>query len=208
MVNITDILYINLVSGGEKMRVTMKNHVYDLYNKKSNIEHEDGNKDIEKNSWEKIKEALEGTDFKTEEEKTRYENKLSQKIKLGEKLTPSEMSYIQRTNPVMYMRIKRIQMQRELLENKLKRCRSKKEVEAAYNEAISTIHKKDPDKHLLVNAYNNVTKEFKSSREYRALPEDIKDKKDEKKSRRREQQKESIEIIERARYKSSFDVTV
>jgi hypothetical protein len=183
------------------MNVTLKNVTYDLHNRGNNITSNErnmaskGNKisDIESKGTyeetrkaileaglEKIKEALEGSSFKTEEEKDAYEKKLNEKIKLGSKLSQSEMNYIQRTNPAMYVHIKRVQMQRELLEKQLKRCRSKKEVEEAYTQAISMIDRKDPDKHLLVSAYNNVTNEFKKTSEYKSLPLDIKDKKDEK----------------------------
>ncbi|SNR87578.1 hypothetical protein SAMN05446037_1001171 [Anaerovirgula multivorans] len=167
-----------------------RNVIRDLYNKESKVSYEESKKDMFKKNLEKIKQVLEGTNFKTEEEKSRYENKLNEKIKSGEKLSQSEMSYIQRTNPIMYMRIKRVQMQREMLERKLKQCKSKKEVAEAHNQAISMIHEKDPDKQLLVSAYNNVTKEFKNTREYRSLPLDIKDKKNGKISREKEQQKE------------------
>lgn len=145
-----------------------------------------------KTSLEKVKEAIDGANFKSEEEKIAYEKRLNDRIKLGAKLSPKEMNYLLRSNPIMYMRIKRIQSHRESLERRLKRCRSKKEVEQAYSDATSMIHPKDPDKQSLANAFGNVTRDFKKTREYHALPMEIKDKINDK--RRREQQRELIYI--------------
>lgn len=92
---------------------------------------EQNSKDQAKSTLEMFREAMEGTNFKSEEEKVAYEAKLNEKIKRGDKLSQREMSYLQRTNPIMYFRIKRVQVQRELLEKRLKQCRSKKEVEEA-----------------------------------------------------------------------------
>ena len=162
------------------MNVTLKSVTHGVYNEASKMTYEENKKDILATSLERIKKSVEGNKFKTEEEKDRYESELNKKIKLGSKLSPSEMSYIQRTNPMMYMRIKRVQMQKDMLENQLKQCKSKKEVEETYSQAMSMIHEKDPDKQLVMSAYNNVTKEFKNTREYKCLPPDIRDERHEK----------------------------
>ena len=165
------------------MRVMLKNSLYSFYDKNINVNagkakdvacHKN-KKDVVKEALEKMQEEFRMCGFKSEEEKARYEAKINEKIRLGEKLSPAEMNYIQRTNPSLYMRVKRIQMQRELLEKKLKQCRSKEEVEEAYNQAIASIDKKDPDRALVVKAYENVTKEFKSTRQYKLLPRTRKD---------------------------------
>lgn len=153
-----------------------------------------GKNDTLQTKNEMIKEAIEGIYFKSEEEKKSYEQKIDRKIKDGAKLSQSEMNYIRRTNPTMYMRILRVQMQRENLGNKLKRCKSKKEVQNVYCQAMSSISKEDPDKTALVSAYNNVTNEFKKSKEYKALPRVIK--KEEEKTKNEKNQKQKAFIME------------
>lgn len=190
------------------MSMMIKSSTNDSYYRETKADYEKSIEEIIKTTFESIKKTIEGTNFKTEEERERYEKRISEKVKLGEKLTQGEMSYIQRTNPIMYIRIKRIQMQREALERRLKRCRSKKEVEQAYNEAVSMIHKKDPDKQLLVSAYNNVTKEFKNTREYKALPLEREDNENKKNIRKKQQQKNIFDISVRKNKETTFDITV
>ncbi|SET00236.1 hypothetical protein SAMN05660297_01161 [Natronincola peptidivorans] len=181
------------------MSMMIKKFTHDAHYKETKVAYEKSKEEILKTAFVSIKETIEGTNFKREEERENYEKRISEKVKLGEKLTQEEMSYIQRTNPIMYMRVKRIQMQREALERRLKRCRSKKEVEQAYNEAISMIHKKDPDKQVLVSAYNNVMKEVKNTREYKVFPLERKDK---------ENEKNIFEASVRRNKETTFDVTV
>lgn len=125
---------------------------------------------LHKNMMEKVKVLLEPEVTMTEEEKNAYENKMNQKIKMGKRLTQNEMNYIRRTNPIMYARILRIQLQREMLLRKYLSCRSKKEVEEVYSMAIAGISRKDPDKGALISAYDSATKEFKKSNTYKSLP--------------------------------------
>jgi len=147
-------------------------------------------KSLKQVALEKIKEAMKPESSMTEEEKKVYENKINRKIRDGNKLTQSEMDYIRRTNPTMYIHIKRVQMKREMLEKKFKHCKSKKEVDEAYRQAISGIGKKDPDKQALISAYDNVTAEFKKSSQYKSLPDEVK--KEEKKEKVRKKQIENI----------------
>ena len=78
----------------------------------------------------------------------------------------------------MYIRIKRVQMQREMLERKLKYCKSKKEVEEVYMQSMSSIGKKDPDREMLYRAYQKVTMDFKKTLKYKSLPEVEEDEKE------------------------------
>lgn len=129
---------------------------------------------------EKMKNLLDPTSGMSDEDKAKYEQKINQKIKNGEKLTSTEMNYLRIKSPYVYALISRVQLQRQALEDKLKNCRSKEEVEEAYNFAISHIAKDDPAREPLQAAYDNVTKEFKKSSEYKNLPRktDNKDKKE------------------------------
>ena len=147
-------------------------------------------KTIRQTALEKIKEAMEPESTMSEEEKVEYENKLNKKIKMGDKLSQSEMDYIRRTNPYMYIHIKRVQMRREMLEKKFENCKSKKEVQEAYNLAMSGIDKKDPDRQALLTAFDNVTDEFKKTSQYKALPQEVK--KEEEKEKEREKKIEDM----------------
>jgi|GEM_PF-5784770 hypothetical protein len=126
-----------------------------------------------KDRW---KDILDPTSGMSDEEKARYEEKVNQKIKNGEKLTGAEMQFIKMKSPYLYAMISRVQLQRQALEEKLKHCRSKEEVEDAYNQSMSRISKKDPAKVPLQAAYNNVTQEFKKTSQYKNLPQKITDK--------------------------------
>jgi hypothetical protein len=134
-----------------------------------------------KTNAEHIKEMLDNTRFLSEDEKQAYDAKINEKIKNGDKLTPSEMEYIRRTNPALYQKIKRIQFKREMLEKKLKNCKSKKEVTEVSSEAFLSIDKKDPDRSPLIAAYNNAIKEFKKSPTYSKLPMETKEEREKEK---------------------------
>lgn len=125
---------------------------------------------------DKMKDILDPTSGMSDEEKARYDEKINQKIKNGEKLSDTEMRYIKIKSPYMYGMISRVQMQRQALEDKLKNCRSKEEVEESYNTAMMQVDKDDPAREPLCAAYDNVTKEFKKSSEYKSLPQKSEDK--------------------------------
>lgn len=169
-------------------------------------DHNNGEKTVQQLVLEKIKEVMEPESTMTEEDSTAYDNKINQKIKAGGKLTQSEMNYIRKKDPIMYAHVLRVQMQREMLEKKLKHCKSKKEVEEAYSQAIAGISKKDPDKQALISAYFDVTVEFKKTSKYKSLPDEVK--KEEKKEKERERQIEDmIDMVDQKDIEiSSFDV--
>lgn len=114
--------------------------------------------------------CINGESFKTEEEKTKYESKLSQKIQSGKKLTGAEMSYIRKNMPSMYASVVRAQNKRKNIEEKCKNAKSKQEVDEIYNNAISQVGDKDPDRELLISAIKSAVNEFKESRDYKLLP--------------------------------------
>lgn len=119
---------------------------------------------------DRFREANTLTKFQSDQAKSSCENRIQQKIKAGAKLTISEMNYLRQTNPELYMRVERIQIRRDMLEQKLKNCKSKKEVEDTLTFEIGSVHEKDPDRESLINAFHNVTKEFKETMQYKQLP--------------------------------------
>lgn len=107
----------------------------------------------------------------TEEEHAQYKNKILAKIERGKKLTAKEMSYLRVHDPVAYQRARRMEQKRMQMEARLKKCKSKQEVEEVVNEAVSNISEKDPDKQAIIATYQEVKKEFKKTPKYRSLPD-------------------------------------
>lgn len=114
---------------------------------------------------------LDPTEGLSEEEKQAYEAKIMQKLRSGKKLTSEEMNYLRVKNPQMYAQAARVQAMRENLKNQLENCRSKEEVEKVYGNSVSRVSKNDPMKEAIVAAYEDVTKEFKKTDKYQALPQ-------------------------------------
>lgn len=106
----------------------------------------------------------------TDEEKSQLNSSIMTKMRTGAKFTQKELRYLQKTNPQLYMKILMIQKRREILEQKLKNCKSKKEVNDAITFELSSIRKSDPDKELKIRSIQDTEREFKKTTEYRRLP--------------------------------------
>lgn len=113
----------------------------------------------------------------SEEEKEKRLKKIEQKLKNGKKLTAEEMSFIQRYYPEKYPAIKRIQVMRESLEEKLEHASSKEEVQDIYMLAVGMVSDKDPYKEEVLRAYQDVLQEFKKNSAYQKLPQKTEDEK-------------------------------
>lgn len=107
----------------------------------------------------------------TEEEKKQLNASIARKMKTGAKLTQKELAYLQKTNPVLYTKILMIQKRREMLEQKLKNCKSKEEVDDTIAFEMNSIQKNDPDKELKIKSIQDAEKEFKKTQEYKQLPQ-------------------------------------
>lgn len=107
----------------------------------------------------------------SEEEKEKRLKKIEQKLKNGKKLTAEEMDFIRRYYPEKYPYIKRIQIMRESLEEKLNHAKSKEEVQDIYALSVGLISDKDPCKEEILSAYQDVLQEFKKSSTYQKLPQ-------------------------------------
>lgn len=107
----------------------------------------------------------------SEDDRKAYEAKIMQKLKQGKKLTGEEMSYLQMTNPTLYMQAARIQAMRESLENQLENCKSKEEAQDIYSSYASHISKEDPMKGELTAAFGDAMEEFKKTDTYDSLPQ-------------------------------------
>ncbi len=123
-----------------------------------------------------VKDYLDPTAGMTDEQKERFIKKLYAKIQSGKKLTPDELAYLRKYDPVTYMKVVRIQAKREALETQLKNCKSKEEAQELYVDIVSRIPEDDPARKELLAAYDDAYEEFKKSDDYGSLPEKVKNK--------------------------------
>ena len=121
-----------------------------------------------------VKDYLDPTAGMTDEQRERFIRKLYAKIQSGKKLTQDEMAYLRKYDPVTYMKVARIQAQREALEAQLKNCKSKKEAEELYTDTVVRVPDDDPARKELLAAYDDAYEEFKKSGGYGKLPENDK----------------------------------
>lgn len=120
---------------------------------------------------EKIKDMLDPTSGMTDAQKSSYDRKVMNKVYSGKKLSAEEMRYIKIHYPALYPYVERVQIQRQALEERIKHCHSKEEVQDVYSEAMFHISDDDPAKQMLYAAYDDVLKEFKKTSAYQELPE-------------------------------------
>ena len=119
-----------------------------------------------------IEDFLDPTAGMTDAQRERFIRELYAKIQSGRKLTPDEMQYLRRYDPVTYLKVARIQAQREALENRLKNCKSKEEAQEVYTDTVARIPEDDPARKELMAAYDRAYEEFKESGEYGKLPDE------------------------------------
>lgn len=123
---------------------------------------------------EMIKEAVDNifdpTTGMTDKQKEEFINEINRKIRNGEKLTADEMQYLRINDPLQYAKVARVQMKRQMLENRLKACKSKEEAQEVFTDAMSRISDDDPDRAETMAAYNNAYEEFRKADGYEDLP--------------------------------------
>ena len=98
-------------------------------------------------------------------------SKIQAKIKSGKKLTSKEETYLKKHNPELYMQYLRIRKMAQCLENQLKHAKSKEEVNDIIFHAFNSISDKDEYKEAIVNALNEVIKDFQHSDASQKLPD-------------------------------------
>lgn len=118
-----------------------------------------------------VQDYLDPTAGMTDAQRERFIKKIYAKIQSGKKLTQDELAYLRRYDPVTYMKVARIQAQREALEAQLKCCKSKEEAQELYTDAVSRIPEDDPARAELLAAYDDAYGEFKKSDDYGSLPQ-------------------------------------
>lgn len=114
----------------------------------------------------------------TEKEQERKLKKIEAKLDAGEKLTAEEMRFLRSKDKGLYYRVLRVQIKRKRVEEKMKNCKSKKEVEEVQDMMLVSVPKNDIDKKWMISAIKKATEEFKETKEYRSLSEKDDKKKD------------------------------
>ena len=171
---------------------------------------------VVKNVMKEIKKSypLESIDYAnmSEEKAQKLQKKIDAKIQSGAKLTPEEMAYLEKTNPQLYLHVKRVQNMREALVRSLKNCKSKQSVEKVYSDAMGSISKNDPDKEYIITCYEKAMAEFKASGEYNNLPETTKEEEETEKDKKKQRveagettDKEKFDLLSYLALEPSFE---
>ena len=106
----------------------------------------------------------------SDEEKAGKEAGILNKLKFGKKLTPEELRYLQKVNPIMYAQAMRVRALAKAVEEQVKHARSKEEANQIVSNAMSSISKDDPAREYMVAAIDRVSSEMHKSPGYNRLP--------------------------------------
>lgn len=96
--------------------------------------------------------------------------KIRAKVKRGKKLSSKEETYLKTHDPELYLQYMRIRKMAKCLENQLKTANSKEEVNDIIYQFMNSVSDKDPYKDAIINALEEVVKEFKNSDAFQKLP--------------------------------------
>lgn len=121
------------------------------------------------------KNLLDSTNGMDEEQQKKYERKIIAKLESGKRLTPKEMNFLRVHNPHMYEVAQRVEMARQALRERLKRCKSKEEVQQEISiqmEIVKTMEQAgDPDTKYMAAMVDHESKTFRESEQYSKLPQ-------------------------------------
>jgi len=109
-------------------------------------------------------------DADSDKTKQKYFEKIYAKLKSGRPLTPKQLAYLQKNEPLLYLYAKIIEMKRKSVESQLRNCRSKEEAQRIQESAISNIGKNNPIREMQISAVNYTIEEFKKTDSYKSLP--------------------------------------
>jgi len=111
-----------------------------------------------------------GSDVDREKTKREYFDKIYARLKSGRPLTPKQLAYLNKNQPLLYLYAKIIDTKRKSLESQLRTCRSKEEAQRIQEFAMSSIGKNSPIREMLINTVNYTIEEFKKTGSYKHLP--------------------------------------
>lgn len=119
------------------------------------------------NTIRKLQEEANNSNKQSDE---KMEARIQAKIKSGKKLTSKEETYLKEHNPELYMQYLRIRKMAQYLEDRLKHAKSKEEVNDIIFQTFNSISDKDEYKEAIINALNEVVKDFQHSDAFQKLP--------------------------------------
>ena len=157
----------------------------------------DTNQSISQQISNTIRKVQEDAKHSNKESDEKLMSKIQAKIKSGKKLTSKEETYLKEHNPELYMQYLRIRKMAQCLENQLKHAKSKEEVNDIIFQAFNSISDKDEYKEAIVNALNEVVKDFQHSDAFQKLPatnEEALNHKKSKKAATNEEDNDSYEL--------------
>lgn len=110
------------------------------------------------------------SDVDSDKTRQKYFEKIYAKLKSGRPLTPKQLAYLQKYEPLLYLYAKIIEMKRKSVESQLRTCKSKEEAQRIQEFATSSIGKNNPIREMLISAVNYTIEEFKKTDSYKNLP--------------------------------------
>lgn len=129
---------------------------------------------IRANSAEQIRKILGKdniVDADSEKKKIKMESEIIQKMKNGKELTPKELEFLKKNNPLFYRYAKIVEVKRKCIENQLQHCKSKEEARLIQDNAMSELNMQSTIAKMIANTAINAVEEFKKLDEFKKLPE-------------------------------------
>lgn len=126
--------------------------------------------------WKEVMDhLLDPTAEMEEAERKAYEQKIMSKLKSGKRLTSQEMNYLRIHNPSMYEIAQRVEQERQAFRERLKKCKSKEEVQQAISVQMEVVRAMDqagdPATEYMAAMVKHEADTFHKSSNYARLPQ-------------------------------------
>lgn len=118
-----------------------------------------------------IDENIEKTKQNREKKNGNTIKRITGKLKAGKKLTSKELQYLKRFCQELYVEAIKIQRKRNAFEQKIENCQTKEEVMAAMAFEMAHVIEEGENVETLMNAYEDILKEYKKTNKFNALPD-------------------------------------
>ncbi len=124
------------------------------------------------NTIRQVHEQSQKSDHESDE---KMMTQIKAKIKRGKKLSSKEESFLKEHDQDLYMQYLRIRKMAKALEEQLEHASTKEEANDIINRFLNCVPDKDPYKDAIINAMNEVIKEFRHSDGFQKLPTNSED---------------------------------
>ncbi|WP_167959299.1 hypothetical protein [Anaerosporobacter faecicola] len=106
--------------------------------------------------------------------------KIRTKLKLGKRLTASEMQFLKEYDMTLYMKAVKLEMTRKMMKEQIRHCKSKEEVQQVIQNQMNCANKTE-DAQMTLAAISDESGKVLKSKEYLKLPSTKEEEKREKK---------------------------